>query len=102
MTMHHLHILINHALSMAAEGSNLVMLGQMGMADDADKFSIEHGKTMLKDAHALLDEVFGGKAMMELHEKGIKMSNSMMAETHKLGEAAAKVIDLLEKMPSAH
>ncbi len=57
---------------------------------------------MLKDAHALLDEVFGGKAMMELHEKGIKMSNSMMAETHKLGEAAAKVIDLLEKMPSAH
>jgi hypothetical protein len=100
MTMHHMHIMINHALGMAAQGSSLIMLGQMGMADDIDKYSVEHGRMMLKDAHALLDEVFGGKAMKEMHEKGMKMDNTMMADTHKLGEAAAKVIDLLEKMPN--
>lgn len=32
MTMHHMHVMINHAVEMAAEGSNLVMLGQMNMA----------------------------------------------------------------------
>ncbi len=100
MTMHHMHILINHALDMAAEGANMVMLGQMGMAKDMDKGSVEHGKMMIKDAHTLMDEVFGGKAMTEMHEKGIKMDNAIMSDTHKLGEAAAKVIDLLEKMPA--
>jgi len=101
MTMHHMHIMINHALGMAAEGANLVMLGKMGMTKDTDKYSIEHGEMMIKDGHALLDEVFGGKAMKDLHSKGIKMNNAMMAETHKFAEAAAKVIDLLEKMPAA-
>jgi len=101
MTMHHMHMMINHALAMAAEGSNMAMLGQMGMAKDVDKYSAEHGTMMMKDAHALLTEVMGGKAMTEMHEKGMKMENAMMAETHKLGEAAAKVIDLLEKMPAA-
>jgi hypothetical protein len=37
--------------------------------------------------------------MKEMHEKGIKMNNAMMAETHKLGAAAKKVIDLLSDMP---
>jgi hypothetical protein len=101
MTMHHMHIMINHALRMAAEGSNMVMLGQMGMAKEVDKHSIEHGNMMMKDARALLTEVLEGKAMMEMHEKGVKMDNAMMAETHKIGEAATKVINLLEKMPSA-
>jgi hypothetical protein len=101
MTMHHMHIMINHAIEMAAEGSNMVMLGQMGMAKNVDKYSIEHGKMMMKDARSLLTDVLGGKAMTEMHEKGVKMDNAMMAETHKIGEAAMKVIDLLEKMPSA-
>ena len=101
MTMHHMHIMINHAIEMASEGSNMVMLGQMGMAKNVDKYSIEHGKMMMKDARSLLTDVLGGKAMTEMHEKGVKMDNAMMAETHKIGEAAMKVIDLLEKMPSA-
>lgn len=31
MTMHHMHVMIYHAMEMAAEGSNLVMLGLMNM-----------------------------------------------------------------------
>ena len=99
MTMHHMHILINHAVDMAAEGSNMVMLGRMGMANGIDKESAEHGKMMLSDAGKLLTEVMEGKAMTEMHEKGIRMDNAMMAETHKMGAAAKKIIDLLSDMP---
>ncbi len=99
MTMHHMHILINHAVNMAADGANLIMLGKMHMAKGVDKGSIEHGEMMISDADKLLAEVMKGKAMEEMHEKGIKMNNSMMAYTHKLGGAAKKVIDLLSDMP---
>lgn len=101
MTMHHMHIMINHALEMAAQGSNMVMLGQMGMSKDIDKYSIEHGKMMLSDARAVLTEVMTGKAMTGMHEKGVASGNAMMADTHKIGDAAKKVIDLLDKMASA-
>ena len=101
MTMHHMHIMMNHALEMAAQGSNMVMLGQMGMAKDIDKYSIEHGKMMFSGAKAMGNEVMGGKAMTDMHQKGVVMSNAMMAETHKIGDASKKVIDLLDKMTSA-
>jgi len=99
MTMHHMHILINHALDMAAEGSSIVMSRHMGMANDVDMDSVEHGKMMISDAGKLLNEVMLGKAMLELHGKGIKMNNATMAETHKLGAAAKKIVDLLSEMP---
>jgi hypothetical protein len=101
MAMHHMHIMINHALEMAVQGSNMVMLGQMGMSKDVDKYSIEHGKMMLADARAVLTEVMEGKAMTGMHEKGVTGGNAMMADTHKIGDAAKKVIDLLDKMASA-
>lgn len=101
MAMHHMHIMINHALEMAAQGSNMVMLGQMGMSKDIDKYSIEHGKMMLSDARAMLTEVMEGKAMTGMHEKGVTGGNAMMANTHKIGDAARKVVDLLDKMASA-
>jgi hypothetical protein len=101
MAMHHMHIMINHALEMAAQGSNMVMLGQMGMAGNIDKYSIDHGKMMLSDAKSMINEVMGGKAMMEMHQKGVTGGNATMAETHKIGDAAKKVIDLLDEMTSA-
>ncbi len=100
MTMHHMHVLMNHGLVMAAEGANMVMLGQMGMAKGIDAYSIEHGKMMLSDARSVLKDSMEGKAMQELHGKGVKMDNAMMAEMHGIGDAALKVLDLLTKMPS--
>ncbi len=99
MTMHHMHILINHALDMAAEGSILVMLGRMDMAKGVDKESVEHGEMMISGGSKLLSEVMGGSAMKAMHERGVKMNNDMMAYTHKLGAAAQKVVDLLSGMP---
>ena len=101
MTMHHMHVMINHALEMAAQGSNMVMLGQMGMSKDIDKYSIEHGKMMLSDAKSMLDEVMEGKAMMDMHNKGVTGGNAMMADTHKIGDEAKKIVDLLDLMASA-
>lgn len=102
MTMHHQHIMINHALGMAAEGSNLIMIGQMGMGGRDDKFSVTHGNRMLSDAKKLLDDVMDDKAMKELHRKGITpKGNPLMDKTHRLAETAARIIDMLSKMPEA-
>jgi uncharacterized protein YjlB len=101
MTMHHMHVMTNHALGMAAEGSNLIMLGQMGMAKDIDAYTIEHGKEMLSNARSMMTEVMEGKAMKDMHAAGVDMKNPMMAETHKIGETSMKIIDMLSRMSTA-
>ena len=100
MTMHHQHIMINHALGMAAEGSSMVMLGQMGMAGNIDTFSVEHGRMMMNDARLLLSEAMEGKEMRDMHKRGVSPEKDpMMKETHALAETAMKIMDLLSKMP---
>ena len=101
MGMHHQHQMLNHALGMALEGSNLVMLGQMGMAKGIDKESVEHGKMMIKNARKVWTETIEGKSMMHMHDSGAGMTDPMMAFTHQLAEAQLKVIDILDKMDSA-
>lgn len=92
-----MHITINHALEMAADGANLIMLGQMGMAGDVDKLSIEHGKAALADSKSMVTE------MMEMHAKGMTPAKSpVMGMSPKQAEAATRVIDLLLKMPAAY
>jgi hypothetical protein len=101
MAMHHMHMMINHALQMAADGTNLIMLGQMRMAGDVDKLSVEHGKAMLNDGKSMVTDMMGSKEMMDMHAKGVTPEKSpMMAMSHQHAEAVMKVIDLLSKMPS--
>jgi hypothetical protein len=100
MTMHHQHILMNHALMMALEGSDMTMTGQMGMAPGIDEEAISHGKKMRKNAWDMLNEVLSGDAMMKMHEEGMKPTSHMGMEfTHELGSAIMKVMSLLDKMP---
>jgi hypothetical protein len=101
MAMHHMHMMINHAVQMAADGANLIMLGQMGMAADIDKLTTDHGKTMLSDGRSMVNEMMESKGMKEMHAKGTTPEKSpMMGMSHKQAEAAMKVIDLLSKMPA--
>jgi hypothetical protein len=101
MAMHHMHMMINHALQMAADGANLIMLGQMGMAGDVDKLSVDHGKTMMNDGKSMVTNMMESKEMMDMHAKGMTPEKSpMMAMSHQHAEAVMKVIDLLSKMPS--
>jgi hypothetical protein len=97
MQMHHLHLMINHSVEMAAEGANLMMLGQMGMAKDADQKTIAHGKAMIGQAKQMLDQALSGDAMKKLHEGDVGKS-PQMAYTHKLGESAKAYINELQAM----
>ncbi|VVM06907.1 hypothetical protein MAMC_01331 [Methylacidimicrobium cyclopophantes] len=99
MEYHHMHDVINHAVEMAAEGSNLVMLGEMNMAPGIDELAVEHGKSAIREAKALVKKVMESKTMTQLHEKGAGQS-SEMAYTHKLAAAANAYIDLLAEMHS--
>jgi hypothetical protein len=98
--IHHMHILLNHALQMAAEGSSLIMIARMGMVEDVDSFSLAHGKKMMARARDLFNETMKGKVMMDLHRKGYTPGKApLMKMTHELAEAEWKVMELLSGMP---
>ncbi len=97
MELHHMHLVINHAVQMAAEGCNLEMLVETNMAPGIDEQAVEHGKGMIREGKALIKSVLQSKAMTALHEKGAGESKEM-TYTHKLAEAALAYIDRLEEM----
>jgi len=102
MTMHHMHVLINHAVGMATEGSNLIMLGEMNMAGSVDDLTVKHGKMMIEHAKSLINEVMNSDAMAAMHKEGSTMvASKEMAYTHKLAQAATDYINMLSDMPSA-
>ena len=102
MKMNHLHSMLNHALGMASEGSNLSILGHMGKAGDVmDAFAVEQGIKMMKDAKSLVSDIMDGATMKELFSAGKNPgTDPMMNKLHKLAETSATVIDMLEKMPT--
>jgi len=101
MGTHHQHIMLNHALKMALEGANSLMLGDMGMAKGVDEISVEHGRMMLKNARALFNDIMSGKNMMNMHMGGMTPeSDAMMKYTHQLAEAQLQVLTLLDDMPA--
>ena len=101
MGTHHQHIMLDHALKMALEGANSVMLGDMGMAKGVDEISVEHGRMMLKNARALFNDIMSGKNMMNMHMGGMTPeSDAMMKYTHQLAEAQLQVLTLLDDMPA--
>jgi len=98
MTMHHQHEMLNHALSMALQGSNLVMIGQMNMVPGLDEVTIDHGRTMLKNARSIWNDVMSGETMMKMHTGGTGPADDpMMKYTHELAEAQSKVMDMLDR-----
>ena len=100
MKMHHMHIALNHALEMAADGANLTMMGQMKMTKGVDRHSIDHGRKMIGDARKLWNEVMSSSTMADMHQAGTTPQGSdMMGHTHKLAGDQIKVLDLLANMP---
>jgi len=95
--IHNTHVMINHAMDTAAEGANLVLLGSMKLAGSLDKYTIDNGRMMLRDARATLVDVAGSETMMEMDKMGMG-DDPMMTQTKDLLETAHKIIDVLEKM----
>ena len=99
MSLHHMHLMINHAMSMATQGASMIMVGQMGMAKGVDSDSISHGKQMISNAKAMVDKTLGGEEMKAIHAEGGEASKGeLMGITHKLGDAAKAYIAQLEAM----
>ena len=101
MTMHHMHLILNHAVETAAKGSNLIMIGEMGMAKGIDEVSIAEGKAMIANARSVIEKMMKGKTMEHMHMEGVTGTNAVMLHTHELGDAALKYIDLLDGMSTA-
>lgn len=98
--LHDMHMMMrfmDHGLCSALEGSDLQMLGQMGMSEKLDKDAIVHGTIMLKDGKAMIKEMLEGKAMKELYQEG-GFDKKIMDELHDLGEKMIKVIEQVEKL----
>jgi len=102
MTLRHMQIALVHAVGTGVDGANLVAMGRMKRSEGTDESSIRHGRAMMADARALWKEILEGKAMKEIHARGMSPKIvPMMGATHRLAEAGGKVLDTLEKMSAA-
>lgn len=85
LQMHHIHMLINHALQMAAQGTDMKIQGE------------EHGNYMLKQATELLQRAMSGPEMARLHAQGYAKKHSMII-THQLADQATQLFAQMRNM----
>lgn len=97
MKLHHFHVLMNHGITMVAEGSNLIMLAGMKMTPSIDESTLRHGQMMLKKGKEVIQRSLSGPEMQAMME-GEHAGSPLMKYTHDIGEAMFKVIAILEKM----
>jgi len=83
--MHHLHMLINHALQMAAQGADMQLLGKA------------EGEKLLNKSAELLDRAMTGMEMASLHRQGWAGS-PLMFMTHELADMAKEMIALMRQL----
>ena len=98
--LHDMHMLMrfmDHGISVALEGSNFQMLGQMGQSEKLDRDAIVHGTIMVKDGKAMIKEMLEGKAMRELYKEG-NFDKQLMDDLHKLGDKMLEVIALVQNI----
>jgi len=82
MPMQHLTVLLEHAISMMAQGAELKLSGQ------------KHGDAMLAQSANLLRRAMSGPEMAAMH-KGGQGESPMMQHTHDLGAAAFDLLDMM-------
>lgn len=98
MSLHHVHITqLNHGLHMAVEGQNLLLIGEMSMAQTLDPVTKGHGKAMLKAGKELIVNAVEGPAMKDAMAN--QPITTAMTFTHQLAKAMLAVVAAME---SAH
>ena len=83
--MHHLHMLINHALQMAAQGADMQLQGR------------EQGQKLLNQSVELINRAMTGMEMAKLHQQGWAGS-TLMFLTHELSDVAKEMISLMRQL----
>ena len=101
LPLQRMNIVLNHALKMASDGANLVMVARMGMAGDVDRLTLEQGERMISQARGLCREVTNGESMKRLREmEGTAAPSGMIALTGELAGSVSEIIELLARMPA--
>lgn len=94
--LHTIQLKLNHAVAMAAKGSNLVVKGQLGISGKVDVASVKDGKKMIAESRHLINKVMKSNEMRDLHLSGITGTNDLMMRTHNIGEAALNYINFVD------
>jgi hypothetical protein len=97
-TMHYFNIIINQAMELALQGSQLIVSGKWDMSEHGeDGEAVARGRKMLEDSRMMIIEIMGSKSMAEMHSRG---SGKMpaMGLTHQLTGEALKLMDLLDSI----
>lgn len=98
--LHDMHLLLDHAIGMASEGANFVMLGNIDMSGSVGQFAAEHGRMMLEASRQITSNVLEGEAMQSAHQAGFTPETSdLMRITHELGKQVQSLIVVLGDMP---
>ena len=98
--LHDMYMLMrfmDHGISIALEGANFQILGQLGNSEKLDRDAIVHGTIMVKDGKAIIKEMLEGKAMRELYREG-DFDQKLMDDLHTLGNKMLEVIALSENI----
>jgi len=98
--LHDMYMLMrfmDHGISIALEGANFQILGQLGNSEKLDRDAIVHGTIMVKDGKAIIKEMLEGKAMRELYREG-NFDQKLMDDLHTLGNKMLEVIALSENI----
>jgi hypothetical protein len=85
MRMHHLHMLINHALQMSAQGGDMQLLGS------------KHGPAMLDKAEKLLHRAMSGPEMAAMYKQG-QAKTVAMKMTHDLADSTSELINQMRDL----
>jgi len=97
MAVHQMHMLINHAVRMAADGANLNMIGRQSRDTDVAELGGLHGTAMLDKALLMIDQVLTGPSMQRAHQAGL--TRTTMQTTHQMARSARELVSLMSRMP---
>ena len=105
MALHHLQAtFLNHGLGMAEKASDLILLGEMGMAPIEDNEDIQDGEKMIVNARTLWTYLLEGPPMQHLMQMVLVSTRTeeseVMARTHKLGKAGEEILNMLATIPN--
>ncbi len=98
--LHDMHAMMHemdNGLCEALQGSNMQMLGQMGMSEKLDKDLMVRGTKKINEGKAMIQDVLEGEAMKTLYKEG-GFDKKVMDDLHKLGEKMLQVIGQIEKL----
>lgn len=97
MAVHHMHMMINHTVRIAADSANLTMIGTRDRDADVAELGALHGRAMLDNARLRLEQLMVGPSMQRAHQADL--TDSPMQTAHQMVESARRIFDLMDAMP---